>query len=180
MALWAAWAVGTKRTVRRESRASRMAYHVPLLAGAVLLALPGLGGGWLGVRLLPRGAPWFWVGTAGVALGLGFAVAARVTLGRNWSGTVTLKQGHELIQTGPYRLVRHPIYTGLLLAFAGTAVARGDLRGLVALALVTASFLFKLGVEERFMAERFPQEYPGYMARTPALVPGLKALRPGD
>ena len=177
LALWAAWSVGTKRTVRRESRASRLAYHVPLLAGAVLLALPRPGAGWLGTRLLPRSASWFWVGTALVAAGLGFAVAARAHLGRNWSGIVTLKQGHELIRTGPYRLVRHPIYTGMLLAFVGTAVARGDVRGLVALVLVTASFLFKLRVEERFMAEQFPQEYPGYKARTPALVPGLKTLR---
>ncbi len=176
LALWAAWSVGTKQTVRRESRASRLAYHLPLLAGAILFALPRLGG-WLALRLLPRSALWLWVGTALVAAGLGFAVAARAYLGRNWSGIVTLKQGHELIRTGPYRLVRHPIYTGMLLAFVGTAVARGDVRGLVALALVTASFLFKLRVEERFMAEQFPQEYPGYKARTPALIPGLKTLR---
>ncbi len=177
LALWAAWSVGTKQTVRRESRASRLAYHLPLLAGAVLFALPGLRGGWLGIRLLPRSTAWLWVGTALVAAGLGFAVAARAYLGRNWSGTVTLKQGHELIRTGPYRLVRHPIYTGMLLAFVGTALARGDVRGLVALALVTASFLFKLRVEERFMAEEFPQEYPGYKARTPALIPGLRTVR---
>ncbi len=107
LALWAAWSLGTKQTVRRESRASRLAYHVPLLAGAVLFALPWLGNGWLGIRLLPRSAQWFWIGTALVAVGLGFAVAARAYLGRNWSGTVTLKQGHELIRTGPYRLVRH-------------------------------------------------------------------------
>lgn len=172
-ALWAAWAGGTKRTVLQESRASRVAYHLPLLAGAVLLALPRLGGGWLAVRVLPRGVLLAWIGTALVAAGLGFAVAARAALGRNWSGTVTLKQGHELIRTGPYRLVRHPIYTGLLLAFAGTALARGDVGGLVALTLVTVSFLFKLRVEERFMAEQFPREYPGYKARTPALVPGM-------
>ncbi len=137
MALWAAWSVGTKRTVRRESRTSRLAYHVPLLVGAVLLAPPWLGGGRLGTRLLPRNVPWLWIGTALVVAGLGFAVAARAYLGRNWSGTVTLKQGHELIRTGPYRLVRHPIYTGMLLAFVGTAMARGDVRGLIALALVT-------------------------------------------
>ncbi|MBV9747499.1 MAG: isoprenylcysteine carboxylmethyltransferase family protein, partial [Acetobacteraceae bacterium] len=136
LALWAAWSVGTKQTVRQESRASRLAYHVPLLAGAILFALPGLRGGWLGIRLLPRNLLWFWAGTALVAAGLGFAVSARAYLGRNWSSIVTLKQGHELIRTGPYRLVRHPIYTGMLLAFVGTAMARGDVRGLVALVLV--------------------------------------------
>lgn len=165
VALWAAWSVGTKRTVRRESRGSRLSYNLPLLAGAGLLATPRLGGGRSAVRL--------WIGTAGAAAGLGFAVAARAQIGRNWSGTVTLKHGHELVRTGPYRLVRHPIYTGLLLAILSTAVTRGDKRGLAALALFTVSFLRKIRVEERFMAERFPQEYPGYKARTPALVPGL-------
>lgn len=177
LAIWAAASVGTKRTVRQESLASRLAYHLPLLAGAVLFAIPHLGGGWLAARLLPRSALTFWIGTAAVAVGLGFAVAARAYLGRNWSGTVTLKQEHELIRTGPYRLVRHPIYTGMLLAFVGTAVARGDACGLVALLLVIVSFLWKIGVEERFMVERFPQEYPAYKARTPALVPGLPPLR---
>ena len=172
LALWAAWSVGTKRTARRASRASRLAYRAPLLAGAALLALPRLGEGRRGTRLPPHGAARLWIGTAGVAAGLGFAVAARAHLGRNWSSTVTVKQGHELIRTGPYRVVRHPIYTGLLLAFAGTAVARGDARGAVALVLATASFLRKLRAEERFMAEQFPQEYSSYKARTPALIPG--------
>lgn len=172
-ALWAVWSVGAKRAVRRESLASRVAYHVPLLAGAALLALPHLDGSWLAVRLLPGGAVGFWIGTAAVAAGLVFAVAARAYIGRNWSATVTVKRGHELIRTGPYRLVRHPIYAGLLLAFVGTAVSRGDGRGLVALVLVAWSFLLKIGIEERFMAEQFPQEYAGYKARTPALIPGL-------
>jgi len=175
--IWGVWATGTKQTVRRESRASRLGYHVPLLAGVALLVLPWPGGG--GVRLLPHGVLWFWTGTALVALGMGFAVAARAYLGRNWSGTVTLKAGHELIRTGPYRLVRHPIYTGMLLAFVGTAAARGDLRGLVALALVVLSFLLKLRIEERFMAKQFPLEYPGYKQRTPALIPGLALLGGG-
>ncbi len=90
--------------------------------------------GWSAGSRCCRAGPWLWIGTALVAAGLGFAVAARAYLGRNWSGTVTLKQGHELIRTGPYRLVRHPIYTGMLLAFVGTAMARGRVRGLVALA----------------------------------------------
>jgi protein-S-isoprenylcysteine O-methyltransferase Ste14 len=174
-ALWAAWSRGTKPAARRESRTSRLAYNAPLLAGAVLLALPSAwaGSGPLAARWLPRSLVWFWTGAALIAAGLAFAVAARAHIGRNWSGMVTVKQGHELVQTGPYRLVRHPIYAGLLLAFAGTALARGDGRGLAALALVTASFLFKLRVEERFMAGEFPRVYPDYKACTPALVPSL-------
>ena len=79
-----------------------------------------------------------------VAAGLAFAVWARVYLGRNWSGTVTVKQDHELIRSGPYGFVRHPIYTGLLLAMLGTAIAIGEWRGLVAFALFTIGFLLKL------------------------------------
>lgn len=176
-AIWTAASAGTKRTARREPFAVRLAYHLPLLAGAVLFATPQFGEGWLRVRLLPRKPAVYWTGAAAVVVGLGFAVAARATLGRNWSGTVTVKHGHELVCTGPYRLVRHPIYTGMLLAFLGTAMALGDARGLAALSLVTASFLGKMRVEERFMAEQFPGQYPRYRARTPALVPGLEPPR---
>jgi protein-S-isoprenylcysteine O-methyltransferase Ste14 len=165
--LWAAWSRRTKAAVRQESRRSRLSYNLPLLAAAVLLATPRQG------RPSAAGRG---IGAVGVAAGLGFAVVARAEIGRNWSSSVTVKQGHELVQVGPYRLVRHPIYTGLLLALLGTAVARGDGRGLAGLLLAAASFLRKIGVEERFMAERFPREYPGYRARTPALVPGLRRL----
>ena len=81
----------------------------------------------------------YWLGLIMVAAGIAFAVWARHYLGRNWSGTVTVKQDHELIRSGPYRLVRHPIYTGLLLAILGTAVAFGEWRGLLAFALLTGS-----------------------------------------
>ena len=165
VALWAAWSRGTKAVARRESPGSRLSYNLPLLAGAVLLASRCRGRRSSAARL--------GIGTAGVAAGLGVTVAARAQIGRNWSGTVTVKQGHELVQAGPYRLVRHPIYAGMSLALLATALVRGDRRGLVALALFGASFLRKMGVEERFMAERFPWEYPRYRARTPALVPGL-------
>ena len=106
-----------------------------------------------------------------LAAGIAFAVWARHYLGRNWSGTVTVKQDHELIRSGPYRLVRHPIYTGLLLAILGTAVAFGEWRGLLAFALLTGSLLLKLRVEERFMGESFPNEYARYRAEVPALIP---------
>ena len=165
VALWVAWSRGTKAAVRRESRGSQLSYNLPLLAGAGLLATPAYGGG----SAIRRS-----VGAAGVAAGLGFAVSARAHIGRNWSGTVTLKQGHELIRTGPYRLVRHPIYAGMSLALLSTALARGDRRGFAALALFGVSFLRKMRVEERFMAERFPGEYPDYKAQTPALVPGCR------
>jgi len=93
-----------------------------------------------------------------VAAGLGFTVWARIHLGRNWSGTVTLKQGHEFVRSGPYRYVRHPIYTGLLAAFAGSALARGELRGIVAVAIAFAALWRKLKLEERWLGEAFRRE----------------------
>ncbi|MBV9755552.1 MAG: isoprenylcysteine carboxylmethyltransferase family protein, partial [Alphaproteobacteria bacterium] len=92
----------------------------------------------------------------------------------NWSAEATIKQGHELVRTGPYRWTRHPIYSGILLAFLGSAVALGEWRGLVALALITASFLHKLGIEERLMATRFPDAYARFRAEVPALVPFIR------
>ncbi len=87
---------------------------------------------------------------------------------------MTLKQDHTLTRSGPYRFVRHPIYTGLLLAIFGSGViALGEWRGLVALALVTAAFLRKIQIEERFLQERFGDAYSRYRHEVAALIPGL-------
>jgi protein-S-isoprenylcysteine O-methyltransferase Ste14 len=116
---------------------------------------------------------WLWLGTTLVAAGLLFSAGARMQLAGNWSGTVTLKKDHTLTRSGPYRVVRHPIYTGMLLAVLGTAVAEGEWRGLVALALVLAAFLRKVRVEERFMLEAFGDEYARYRREVPALLPWI-------
>ena len=112
-----------------------------------------------------------WVAALVTATGLAFTAWARVHLGRNWSGTVTIKQDHELILTGPYALVRHPIYTGLLFAFIGTGFARGDWRGVVAIVLAWAALSWKLRIEERWMSKQFGERYQDYKRRVPALVP---------
>ncbi len=98
---------------------------------------------------------------------------ARVWLGRNWSGTVTLKQDHELIRGGPYRWVRHPIYTGILLALLGSAIATAEWRGPLGFALITISLLRKIKVEERVLTGQFGEAYTRYQAEVPALLPGL-------
>ena len=108
-----------------------------------------------------------------VALGLGYAAQARRHLGANWSATVTLKQGHSLIRSGPYRHVRHPIYTGRLLAFAGSALALAQWRGLLALLLVTGSLWLKLRREERWLLQHFGDDYAEYRKTSWALLPGL-------
>lgn len=104
------------------------------------------------------------------ASGLAFAIWARVHLGRNWGTPMTQKVEPELVIGGPYHLVRHPIYTGVVLAGIGTAVALGW-RWLVAVALVAVYFLYSAIVEERYMVERFPEAYPEYRRSTKMFVP---------
>ncbi|HVT32998.1 MAG TPA: isoprenylcysteine carboxylmethyltransferase family protein [Rhodanobacteraceae bacterium] len=176
-AMWVAWAIywyvaarNAKADARREHYALRLAHILPLVVAALLLWIPVFPGV-LGKRFLPATPAVFWVGAALVAIGLGLAIRARRVLGRNWSGIVTVKEDHELVREGPYRWVRHPIYTGLLAAFAGSAIARGEWRGLVAVALVFAAFWFKLRREERWMIETFGAAYLRYRAEVRALIP---------
>ena len=112
------------------------------------------------------------VGLALVALGLGFAVWARVHIGRNWGTPMTQKAEPELVTSGPYRLVRHPIYAGILLAGVGTAIALSWL-WLTAFALTAVYFVYAAKVEERFLVEQFPGDYPAYRRSTRMLVPFL-------
>ncbi len=179
-ALWLLWLAGwigaalrTKRVVRAESIASRLSHLIPLGLGIALLMSPRFAGTWLATRLYSQTVWTFWCGTAVVALGLGFAVWARVHLAGNWSGTVTLKQDHSLTRSGPYRLARHPIYTGILLAILGSTVAEAEWRGYVGLVLITLSFLRKIAIEERFLTAQFGDAYARYRAEVPALIPWL-------
>lgn len=177
-AMWLAWlaywiyaAASAKKTRQHEPLPSRITHNVAVLAGAIIMIMPFVLGDRMEQRLLPYTFASFVCGAMLVAIGLAFAVAARVWLGTNWSGTVTVKQDHELIRSGPYAYVRHPIYTGLLLALIGTAVVVGNGRGVVALALLLASFVYKLRIEERFMRQEFGGAYERYCAEVKALVP---------
>jgi protein-S-isoprenylcysteine O-methyltransferase Ste14 len=176
--LWLAWlaywiiaARNVKPTQRREPLASRLITIILTALAAALLALRGHRLLWLSLRFLPQTMVAYWLGLLMLILGLAFAISARVHLGRNWSGTVTVKENHELIRSGPYGIVRHPIYTGLLFAFLGTAVAFGEWRGLLAFGFLTAAFLLKIRREECFMSESFRNDYARYRAEVPALIP---------
>jgi len=182
--LWLAWlaywmvaAANVKAVRRREPFATRFGHIALSVLAAALLAFPDRRLTWLDQRFLPPTMIAYWLGLIMLAVGIAFAVWARHDLGRNWIGTVTVKQDHELIRSGPYRLVRHPIYTGLLLAILGTAVAFGEWRGLLAFGLLTGSLLLKLRIEERFMGESFPDEYARYRAEVPALIPFIGRAR---
>ena len=114
-----------------------------------------------------------WRGGLGLvlfALGLGFAIWARVNIGRNWGAPMTRKDEPELVTSGPYRLVRHPIYSGILLAAVGTAVAL-SWWWLVAVALVGGFFVYNATVEERYLTQQFPDTYPAYKRSTRMLIP---------
>jgi protein-S-isoprenylcysteine O-methyltransferase Ste14 len=114
------------------------------------------------------------VGVTLTAVGVGFAIWARFYLGQNWSGAVTIKVDHQLIRSGPYAWVRHPIYTGFLLAIIGTAVTRRELRGLIAIVLLGLAFWIKIQMEEVFMRKTFGPEYEEYSAATGALIPRFR------
>jgi protein-S-isoprenylcysteine O-methyltransferase Ste14 len=173
LAYWVVAALNVKRTERRERFAPLILNRAPLVIGALLLAFERQPLHWLSSRFLPLSQAFYWIGLFMLVAGLAFAVWARRYLGRNWSGIVTVKQDHELIRSGPYALVRHPIYTGLLFAILGTAVAIGEWRGLIAFVLITAGFVIKLRTEEKFMSETFGTQYAHYRAEVPALIPFL-------
>jgi protein-S-isoprenylcysteine O-methyltransferase Ste14 len=123
-----------------------------------------------------RGHPYnseLWRGGVGLALfaaGLGFAIWARVNIGRNWGTPMTEKEEPELVTSGPYRLVRHPIYSGILVAGVGTAVAL-SWYWLTAVALAGIYFVYSATVEERYLAQKFPINYEIYKRSTKMLVP---------
>lgn len=182
-AVWLIWVIGwwifalnVKATVRRQA----------LLPNLVNLGLLFCAFGLLWARLIPvRGlmerflpaSQWPFFSALGAVLtlmGLAFTVWARVYLGRNWSGMgATIKADHELVTGGPYGLVRHPIYSGLALAVLGTALAVGQWRAVLALALALSAIVHRIRVEERFMREKFGATYDAYTKRVRALIPKL-------
>ncbi len=176
--LWMSWAgywritaFDVKTVARRESMSSRLLHIIPLLVAALLLTLPNLPLLGLSTRFLPLSASMFWLGATLTCIGLLFAVSARHHLGKNWSGSITVKKDHELITTGLYTVVRHPIYTGLLLALIGTAITIGEWRGLFAVLIAVATIWRKLRLEEQWMQEQFGDVYQDYSYRVNALVP---------
>ncbi len=168
---WWAKSTNVKVTERRESSVSRFVRLVSIVCALLLLWLPFIPLPLFGKRFLPTGIARFWIGFAVFAAGLLFSIWARHHLGSNWSQAVTVKEGHQLITSGPYALVRHPIYTGFLLAFVGMAVARGELRGLLAVTLVFVVLWHKLRIEDRWMLEQFGDSYEIYSRQVAALVP---------
>jgi protein-S-isoprenylcysteine O-methyltransferase Ste14 len=156
-ALWLVMAFNTKRTIKRRGFALRL---LVLAVVASLLLRNRVGVNKVHEHLWAPTATLGWLGVAFVIAGAAFAVWARFTIGTNWSGDVTLKEDHELIQRGPYALVRHPIYTALFTMLLGTALAFGQYETSVIFVLAVLIFSIKMRAEERLMTEAFPDQYP--------------------
>lgn len=173
LVVWIVGAFTGKRVTRREGLGTRVVQLVIGFAGFSLLFDRALGVGFLGWQFWKPNSAVSWTGVALTALGVAVAFWARFTLGRNWSGTVTVKEDHELIVRGPYRFVRHPIYTGFSLAALGSALAADRVRGFLAVILIVLAWRLKWAVEERFMLEEFGDRYAEYRRRVSALIPGI-------
>lgn len=176
-AMWLGWGIywivaarRAKATRFREASRERLVDGALLLLAAFLLLARELLPPWLNQRVIAPGPVLLSLGAVLTAAGLGFAIWARVHLGHNWSGTVALKDEHALIRTGPYARLRHPIYSGVLLALVGAVLAIGESRVALAFILVLAGFTRRALAEERHLREIFP-DYDDYRAETAALIP---------
>ena len=171
LVVWVIGAFRTKRTTRRQSRSSRwLQAALAILAVEIGFARP-FASGCLGQPFISASAAAQYAGVALTAAGVAFAIWARLVLGSNWSGIVTVKEGHTLMDRGPYAIVRHPIYSGVLLAYIGTAIVFGEVRVLIAFVFVLALILSKIAIEERFMTQEFGVQYSEYKQRVKALIP---------
>ena len=169
--VWLVMWFGMKRAKRSETAWERVQHVVPVLVAFWLLFERH----WplLELRLLPETPGVLWAGVLMTALGVGIGVWARLSLGTNWSGMVTLKKDHELIRTGLYKRIRHPIYTGILVGFLGTELIKGQVRGLLGFLILWLSFYFKARREEIFLRQEFGEGFEEHARHTGMFLPKL-------
>jgi protein-S-isoprenylcysteine O-methyltransferase Ste14 len=171
--VWLASAFRNRKPVRRGHAPSQIiATSLIILAFVLLFAPrpPGL----LGLRLSE--APPLLAALADLLCvgGVAFAIWARLSLGRNWSGAVaSVFENHELVRSGPYRTLRHPIYTGFLIAMLGTAITSGTLASYLSVLIGLVAFLLRIQIEEALMLSQFPEAYRTYQLQSWALIPCL-------
>lgn len=172
LALAAVWLVmwfGMKRAKRIETPGEMLQHALPAMLGFWLLFENGWK--WLNEKFPPASTTVWLTGLLLTVVGIGISIWARLTLGANWSGVVTLKKDHELIRSGLYRWIRHPIYTGILLAVIGTALARGHLRGWLGFAVLGGNFFFKARREEQFLRQEFGAGFDEHVRQTGMFLP---------
>ena len=171
--LWGIGSLAVKRTVGSQSDARALLLVCGVILGWAMLLSPKFRTGLLRERFVPFGPGATYTGLALTVVGLGFALWARFTMGRTWSGLITVQEGHKVVRSGPYAIVRHPSYAGFMLATLGTAIVHGEVAGLVGTALVVICWGYKSRLEERFMIEQFGAKYEDYRRYVKALIPGV-------
>lgn len=175
--LWAGFALSwiaampwSSKVEKRVGMGREVAYRIVLIVGGIISFIPAHSyEGPLRLWYLPYQAVWPAVGL--IALGFLFSWLARIWLGSLWSGPVTTKADHRVIDTGPYAIVRHPIYTGILLAVYATAALKGTVLGLAGAAIITLGLWMKARLEESFLREELGGDYDAYRHRVPMLMP---------
>ncbi len=171
LVIWLAAWLWSKRSRRRESFSTGAWHTLAFVVAFVLISAHHLTPGMLLYPVVPYLRPFYAIGLFLTVAGLVFSVWARLYLGSNWSASVQVKEQHQLVRSGPYHFVRHPIYTGILAAFLGTALAQDQWRSVLAFVVLVAGVIYKLRLEERFMTETFGETYRDYRRHVRALVP---------
>jgi len=167
---WGVHFRGNKETVHQKRTFIRMFAVISIYAAFALIYVPYLSIGVLAARLVPQTDVSGIIGAVLCGSGICFSIWSRSTLGKNWSGPVTLKKGHNLIRNGPYAIVRHPIYFGSLVSLTGSAVTTAEVRGFVGVLLVLFTLKKKMDEEESLLASHF-SEYSDYRQRVKKLIP---------
>jgi protein-S-isoprenylcysteine O-methyltransferase len=172
-AVWLGSLPFVKRTIHEQSISARLQQTVVFGIGLYLLFGSPSTPDWFDQPLFTVTLPIALAGLALAIFGIGFSIWARLILGENWSSSPSIKQDHALIVTGPYRVVRHPIYTGFLFALLGSALQHGLVRSFLAVLTCAVGLYLKVSVEEDFMVQRFGDAYLRYRRNVSALVPFL-------
>ena len=170
--IWMFGYIGLKKNVRRPQIRTYLGTTFLIILGFTFLFNSNMAPDFLGSSLTPATVAFGLFGDVLCIAGILFAIWARLTLGTNWSGAIaTVKENHELMQKGPYQIVRHPIYTGFFFAMLGTALTIGNVAAYLGVLLGLIAFLIRIPLEERVMTEQFPNAYPNYKQKTKGLIP---------
>jgi protein-S-isoprenylcysteine O-methyltransferase Ste14 len=168
---WLLAAFRRTRIQKREPILARLGHLLVMAAASVLLAHREPWWGILNERFVPQAVWIAWVGVGLTAAGVAVAIWARRHLGKYWSAEVTIRSGHELIRTGPYAHIRHPIYTGILLALVGTVLVIGEYRALAAMAIAVIGFVRKAKKEDSFLEGQFGAAFEAHRRLTGFFLP---------
>jgi len=168
---WLISALRRKPVKEREPWYERLRHLLPMAIAFALVFRTDSHFGWLGVHFISDLVAMDIFGVCVTAGGVAFAIWARKHLGENWSATVSIRAEHELIGTGPYRYVRHPIYTGMLLALIGTVLVLGEVRGLIGLGIAVVSFYLKAHKEDVWLGREFGKRFEAHTKQTGMFLP---------